>query len=185
MLCNTNQQNEMIVEFVEAVGRAFLDTYDRGHNWSDEELFLLIHFQKRQEFKALDVEDQVQQIHTDLRQFVIFQLGYVQVPLSEAQYQQLDSLINQWINEMYWYNSDLAGEINKGEISESTADERLIERYYRDLYYQIAAPAFNGSKSELGNKYFDGSEEYNNLNLHMTNLYTNMLTAQRFRQERV
>jgi len=180
MLCNTNQQNEMVEGFVEAVGREFLDSFDRGHNWSDEELFLLIHFQKRQEFKALGVEDQIQQIHDDLRQFVIFQIGYVQVHLSDVQYQQLDRLINEWINEIYWYNSDLAGEINSGKITESIADERLIERYYRDLYRKVAATAFNTSKEELGNEYYEGSEIYNDLNLHMTNLYTNMLTAQRF-----
>lgn len=180
MLCNTNQQNEMVEGFVEAVGREFLDSFDRGHNWSDEELFLLIHFQKRQELKALGVEDQVQQIHDDLRQFVIFQIGYVQVPLSDVQYQQLDGLINEWINQIYWYNSDLAGEINSGKITESIADERLIERYYRDLYYKVAATAFNTSKEELGDEYYKGSQIFNDLNLHMTNLYTNMLTAQRF-----
>jgi len=180
MLCNTNQQNEMVEGFVEALGREFIDSYDRGHNWSDEELFLLIHFQKRQEFKALGVEDQVQQIHDDLRQFVIFQIGYVQVPLSDVQYQQLDRLINEWINDIYRFNSDLAGEIDSGRITESIADKRLMERYYQDLYYKIAAPAFNTSKEELGDEYSEGTELYNNLNLHMTNLYTNMLTAQRF-----
>ena len=183
MRCNTVQQHEMIQAFFDGVGREFIMTFDRGHNWSDEELYLLVHFQKRQEFKALGVEDQVQQIHDDLRQFVIFQLGYVQMPLSDAQYQQLDRLINDWINEIYWYNSDLAGEINSGKITESVADEWLVERYYRDLYYKIAAVAYDASKTELGGEYVEGSEQYENLNHHMTNLYVNMLHAKRFNVE--
>lgn len=173
----------MVEGFIKALDRDFVSSYDRGHGWSDEELFLLVHFQKRQEFKELGVEDQVQQIHDDLRQLVIFQIGYVQASLSGSQYQQLDSLINKWINEMYWYNLDLAGGIKIGKISESTADEKLIEHYYRDLYFKIAAAAFNASKAELDHQYILGSEIYNNLNLHMTNLHTNMLTAQRFKTD--
>ena len=180
MIFNTKQQYEMVKVFFEALGRDFINTYDRGHNWTDEELFLLVHFQKRQEFKALGNENQTQQIHDDLKQFVIFQLGNLQVPLSDSNFQKLNHLIHLWLHEMYWYNSDLAVEINSGLITESIADEKLIERYYGELYSKIVSEAFNVAKIDLSSQCYEGSLTLDDVESAKINLSINMLSAKRF-----